>query len=265
MDKVAIHFGTLTVHWYGVLLAAGFLAGLWTAGRRGLRVGVPPEKVWDAGVWLILGSVVGARVLFVVSYWKESFADQPWTEIFMIHHGGLVYYGGLIGAALAFVGYALARRLPLWNLADILAPSISLGYAIGRNGCLMNGCCFGRPTDLPWAIHFPADHPTQGVGVHPTQVYESLAALLLYAGLAWLFRHRQFQGQVFAAYLLGYAVLRSVVEFFRGDYSAHYLGGWATPAHLVSLLMLVGGTGLYYTLRRVARASGLRAPVPPHS
>jgi len=263
VDIVAFKLGPFTVHWYGVLLALGFLVGLWTAGRRGLRVGVAPEKVWDAGVWLIVGSVLGARLLYVISYWKESFAGKHWSEVFMIHHGGLVYYGGLMGACLAFVLYATVKRLALWNLADILAPSISLGYAIGRNGCLMNGCCYGRPTDLPWAVHFPMDHPTGGVGVHPTQVYESLAALVLYLVLAWLFRRRQFQGQVFASYLIGYAILRSSVEFFRGDYPAHYLGGWATPAHLISMVMIMTGLALWWVLRRGRDA--LRAhPLPKH-
>lgn len=253
MHQVAFELGPLTVHWYGVFLAAGFFAGLWTASLRARRGGLSPDYVMDAGLWLILGSVVGARAFFVVSYWQDSFAGQPWTEIFMIHHGGLVYYGGLIGAALAFVAYALLMKRPLWKLADVLAPSISLGYAIGRNGCLMNGCCYGLPTDVPWAIHFPPDHETKGLGVHPTQVYESLLALALYVALAWLYRRKRFDGQVFSTYLIGYAALRSFVEFFRGDYKVHFLGGWATQAHVVSLLCMGAGIMLYVVMARRPR------------
>jgi phosphatidylglycerol---prolipoprotein diacylglyceryl transferase len=250
VHKIAFQIGSLTVHWYGVFLAVGFLVGLWTAGRRGLRAGLPPEKILDSGVWLIVGGIVGARLFYVITYWDESFAGRPFSEVFMVQHGGLVYYGGLIGASLAFVAYAYFKNLPLWKLADVLAPSISLGYAIGRYGCLMNGCCYGRPTDMPWAIHFPSDHETHGVGVHPTQIYESLLAFGLYLFLAWLFRRKKFDGQVFAAYLVGYALLRSVVEFFRGDYVVHYLGGWATQAHLVSFAGLVAGIILLFVLPR---------------
>lgn len=255
MDKVAFQIGNLTIHWYGVFLAIGFLVGLWTAGRRGLKDGIAPEKVLDSGIWLIVGSVIGARLLYVVTYWEESFAGRPFTEVFMIHHGGLVFYGGFIGASLGFILYTHFKKLNLWKMADVLAPSISLGYAIGRNGCLMNGCCFGKPTDVPWCIHFPEDHETMGVGVHPTQVYESILALGLYVFLAWLFRRKQFDGQVFAAYLIGYALARGFVEFFRGDYAVHYLGQWATQAHLISFGILAAGLGTYAILSRKKRAA----------
>ena len=250
MDKIAFHIGSWPIYWYGVLIASAFLLGLWTASRRGVRDGIAPDKIMDAGPWLILGTIIGARTLYVISYWKEKFADQPWTEIFMVHHGGLVFYGGLIGASLAVLIYVQVRKVPLWKFADALAPSIALGYVLGRFGCLMNGCCYGRPTDLPWAIHFPADHETKGAGVHPTQVYDALLNLALYGVLAWLYRRKKFDGQVFAAYPMAYAVLRSVVELFRGDYPVHYLGGWATPAHLVSMGIFAAGLILYSRLPR---------------
>src|SRR6185295_4209770 len=129
-----------------------------------------------------------------------------------------------------------------------LAPSIALGYVFGRFGCLMNGCCYGCPTDLPWAIHFPPDHATNGVGVHPTQIYDSFLNAGLYAGLAWLYRHKRFDGQVFAAYLMTYAVLRALVESLRGDYPVYYLGGWATPAQLISVAIFTVGLILYWKL-----------------
>ncbi|HXJ75249.1 MAG TPA: prolipoprotein diacylglyceryl transferase family protein, partial [Candidatus Dormibacteraeota bacterium] len=130
---------------------------------------------------------------------------------------------------------------------------------LGRIGCLMNGCCFGRPTDLPWAIRFPADHETHGVPVHPTQLYDALLSLALYLTLAWLYRRKRFDGQIFAAYLVAYALLRSLVEAFRGDYPVRYLG-IATPAHLVSLLILLAGIVLLIKLPRVRVGS---SPLPP--
>jgi phosphatidylglycerol:prolipoprotein diacylglycerol transferase len=252
VQKVAFHIGSLPVHWYGLLVALGFVIGLWTASRRGIRDGIQPDKILDAGTWLILGTLVGARSLYVISYWREEFSGKPWTEIFMVQHGGLVFYGGFIGATVAGLIYIRKNALPLWKFADALAPSIALGYVPGRIGCLMNGCCYGRETSVPWAIQFPPDHATYPAYLHPTQVYDALCSAGLYAGLAWLYRRKKFDGQVFAAYLICYAVLRSVVEIFRGDYPVRYLGGLATPAHLISILILSAGLFLYFTLRRPA-------------
>ena len=251
MHKVAFEIGGLTIHWYGVLVAAGFLAGLWTASRRGLRDGIKSETIADLGTWLLLGAIAGARIFYVVSYWREDFAGKPFWEILKVRQGGLVFYGGLIGASLAVVFYTRAKQLPLWKIADVLAPSIALGQVFGRFGCLMTGCCYGRPTDLPWAIRFPPDHWTGGVPVHPTQIYEALLNLALYGALAWFYRRKKFDGQIFAAYLVGYALLRTFVESFRGDYPVRYLGGVATPAQLVSAGILVAGLFLFWRLPRL--------------
>jgi phosphatidylglycerol:prolipoprotein diacylglycerol transferase len=256
VHSTAFHIGKLAVHWYGILVALGFLAGLWTAGRRARLAGISPETIHDLGPWLIVGGIVGGRVLYVISYWREQFADDSWLEIFKVYHGGLVFYGGLIGAILAAGFYIRLKKLPLWKLADVLAPSIALGYVFGRLGCFMNGCCFGRACDLPWAVTFPPDHATHGQPVHPTQLYDSLLNLLFYVFLAWLFRRKKFDGQVFAAYLMGYAVLRSFVEYFRGDYPVHYLGGWATPAQLISLGIITGGVLLWFLLPRPVAKTG---------
>lgn len=260
MDKIAFHFGNFTIYWYGVFVAVGFLAGLWTASRRALRSGISGERIVDLGPWLILGTLVGARLLYVVSYWEKDFAGRPIWEIFMIRHGGLVFYGGLIGASLAYIFYARAKGLPLWKVADILAPSIALGYFFGRFGCLMNGCCYGRACELPWAIHYPIGHETRGEGVHPTQVYDSLLNLALYAGLVWVYRRKKFDGQVFAAYLIGYAMLRAFVESFRGDYSTYYLRDRLTPAQLVSIGIFAGGLLLWWKLPRPTPASPTQGP-----
>lgn len=251
MHSAALQLGSLTIHWYGVLVAVGFLAGLWTAGRRAPLAGVAGEKVTDLGPWLIVGALLGARTLYVVSYWNEQFAGGTLWDIINIRQGGLVYYGGLIGAALACVLYSRWRRLPLWRVADILAPSIALGYVFGRIGCLMNGCCYGRACSLPWAIRFPEGNPLNSptFTVHPTQIYDSLLNLVLYGSLAWLFRRRKFDGQVFAFYLMGYAVTRSFVELFRGDYSAEHIHSGLTPAHLISIATFAAGVVLFFVLR----------------
>ena len=145
------------------------------------------------------------------------------------------------------------RRLSLWTVADVLAPSIALGHAIGRIGCLMNGCCYGRPTQLPWGICFPPDHATAGVPVHPTQIYEAVLNFGIYLFLARCYRARKFPGQIFALYLIFYALIRLFVEVFRGDYPIRYLGGVATPAQLLSVAILALGLVLFGALSRLLR------------
>ncbi|HXD01447.1 MAG TPA: prolipoprotein diacylglyceryl transferase [Verrucomicrobiae bacterium] len=266
MHDIAFKLGPLTVHWYGILVAMGFLAGLWTASRRAQLVGIPPERVFDLGPWLILGGIAGGRILYVISYWNEEFAAHPFPAVFRIWEGGLIFYGGLIGATLGAMFYLHWKKLPMWKMADVLAPSVALGSAFGRIGCLMHGCCFGRvcSTGLPWGIQFPNGSPAwdkqHGDGlvgaldpslpVHPTEIYDSLLNFCFYLFLAWLFRRKKFDGQVFAVYLIGYAILRSFVEYFRGDYPVHYLGGIATPAQVVSIGIIVGGLLLLFLLPR---------------
>lgn len=246
--------GPLTIRWYGVMMAIAFIAGLWTASRRGLREGIAAEKILDIGPWLIVGTIIGARTLHVVTYWREEFAGRPFWEVFAVWNGGLVFYGGLMGASLAGILYARYKQIALWKLADVLAPSIPLGYVFGRIGCFLNGCCYGRACSLPWAVSYPPGNLNQAptYPVHPTQLYDSLLSLVLYIGLAWLYRRKKFDGQVFATYLLCYAVTRSIVESFRGDYSApHYHGALhLTPAQLISIGIFAAGIALWAVLRK---------------
>jgi len=259
VHPIAFHLGSLTIHSYGVMVAVAFLAGLWTVT---LRARLDPalrnsgENIADVTLCLMAGAILGARIAYVTTYWKEQFAGEPLTEIFAIWHGGLVYYGGLIGAAIAGYIYIRWKKMPLWKTADVLAPSIALGSMFGRIGCLLNGCCFGRPTDLPWAITFtnPLAHDLSGtptnVPLHPTEIYDALLNLGLYVFLAWLFRHKKFNGQIFATYLVGYAITRSITEYFRGDYTnLHYHFG-LTPAQWVGVPIFIAGLALAAVLSR---------------
>jgi len=255
MHKIAFHLGPFTVHWYGVLVAIGFLAGFWTAGRRAPRNGIKPETVLDLGFWLMIGAIVGARTLHVVSYWKEEFAGKPFTEIFMIQNGGLVFYGGLIGASAATVLYASWKKVPLWKFADALIPSLPLGHFFGRLGCLMSGCCFGKSCDLPWAVQFPTGHETEGQKVHPVQVYEAMLNLLLYVVLELLYKRKKFDGQVFAVYLIGYSLLRGIVEIFRADYRPGEYFGVLTPGQVISIFLFGIGLALLVVLPRIQRST----------
>jgi phosphatidylglycerol:prolipoprotein diacylglycerol transferase len=256
VHPIALKLGPLTIHWYGVMIALAFLAGLWTATLRARREKIPADRIADLTLWLMVGGIIGARFAYVTTYWREEFADQRWTEVFMIQHGGLVYYGGFIGASIAGLIYIHWKKLPFWKTADVMAPSIALGSVFGRAGCLLNGCCYGRPTDLPWAITFtnPIAHDLSGtplnIPLHPTEIYDGLLNLVLYCFLAWMFRRKKFDGQVFATYLLCYAVTRSFVEYFRGDYTdLHYHLG-LTPAQWISVPIFFTGLALAAVLSR---------------
>jgi phosphatidylglycerol---prolipoprotein diacylglyceryl transferase len=268
VHPIAFKLGTWPIYWYGVLVALGFVAGLWTASRRAPITGMRSEDAADSGLWIIIGTIIGARLLHVVSYWQGSYAGQPWWEVFMIQRGGLVFYGGLMGASFATMLYSRVRKVPLWKLADVLAPSIALGYVFGRLGCFTKGCCFGSQCSLPWAVRYPRGHETfppgadAAIPVHPTQLYDSLLNLGLYLFLAWLYRRKKFDGQVFAAYLIIYAFTRSLVEHFRGDYTPGHIQGGLTPAQWVSVGILAAGIVLYSVSRkrRLVSTNGPKAP-----
>ena len=261
MYPEAFNIGGFVIHWYGILVAGGFLLGLWTASRRAARDGIDAKVVSDLGVWIIISALVGSRLFYVITH------GEPFSNWIDFRSGGLVFYGGFIGAALAVILYTwIHGSQPLWKIADAFAPSVPLGHALGRLGCLMTGCCFGATCDLPWAIQFPdlspafvalgqaPDDAAHSVSVHPSQIYSALLNFALYGGLAWLYRRKRFGGQVFAVYLMVYSVNRFIVEFFRGDYQPEQmLLGWIKPGQQLSLILLPVGIALMIFLWRRSR------------
>ncbi|HEY0082824.1 MAG TPA: prolipoprotein diacylglyceryl transferase, partial [Pyrinomonadaceae bacterium] len=213
--------GNFPINTYGVLLALAFLVALLVAARLGARDGLPRERLFDLGLWLLLAAIVGSKVLLLVV--EPEYRDAPLRLLSLdfLRSGG-VFYGGFLGAVLT--AYVLVRRygLPWWRTADAFAPGIALGQAIGRQGCFAAGCCWGKPTTLPWGVRF-SELGQQVTGVpidthlHPTQLYESFAALLFFALLFWLHRRKTFDGQIILVYGVLYGATRFIIEFFRDD------------------------------------------------
>ncbi len=212
----------VSIYTYGLMLVAAYLIGLRVAVARGRARGLNDARVMDLGILVIFGALVGAKLLlFVVEF--DHILENPafvWT---LLQSAG-VFYGGLILAVGAAFWFMRKHRMPLWTTCDAFAPGIALGQAVGRAGCLLAGCCYGQPTDLPWGITFtdPMAAANAGtpldVALHPTQLYESAAALLIVSVLLLLERRgRMFPGQLFWSYLLLYPVARFAIEFFRGD------------------------------------------------
>jgi phosphatidylglycerol:prolipoprotein diacylglycerol transferase len=338
----------IPIHTYGVLLATGFFCAAsvaarlaqdewrkveWVQGQGFVDTEGPRrrEQVLDLGFWVLVGGLVGSRLLFILVNWKDYAKD--WTGIFSLG-GGLVFYGGLIGAAVAAYVFSRVNGMDFLRLADLAIPTVSLGQALGRLGCFAAGCCWGGPagSDSHLAVQFPggalakdlfgrltgtgstafssqAADPrfvTEATGqvlpyatngavrisdwvtqhgttlpVHPTQLFESVGQLAIFAGLLFLRRYRRFHGQIFSLWLMAYAVLRSTVELFRGDAergtlhgllanSAPSLAQWVpleawyniSTSQFISLCMFTfGATLLYQRSRRASEAAGL-GPTP---
>jgi phosphatidylglycerol:prolipoprotein diacylglycerol transferase len=222
MHPILFEIGSWPVYSYGVLLALAYLAGLQLAVIRARRWGLNASKVMDFGIYLIIAALVGAKLMLVAVDF-DYFRTQPRELLSLVRAGG-VFYGGLLGALA--VGLWLVRRygLPVWTTADLFAPGIALGHVIGRLGCLLAGCCYGQPTDAAWGITFT--HPVAaanvgtplGLPLHPTQLYDAGAELIILAVLLVLERRgRGFPGRTFWLYMLLYAISRYVVEIYRGD------------------------------------------------
>lgn len=237
--------GTLHLAAHGACMLAGFvLAGalLW---RRAPAIGLDPRLAIDACAIALVAGVVGARARYVWERWDRFALDaqgapRPWPELLAlaadVDGGGAVWYGGLILAGLAVVAWARWRRIPLLPLADLVAPAVLAGLAVGRLGCFFNGCCYGAPTGLPWGVENPA---CPGVQVHPAQLYESVVVAALAAGLWWWWPRRGRDGAVAFWAVVGYGCWRFINESLRGDHDVNRIVG-LTPSQFTSLQLVAG-------------------------
>jgi phosphatidylglycerol---prolipoprotein diacylglyceryl transferase len=248
------------IYSYGVLLALAYLAGLQLAVIRARHRGIDGAKVMDFGIYIIIAALVGAKLMLLVVDF-DYFRSQP-REILSIVRAGGVFYGGLITAFL--VGLWLVRRyqLPVWTTADLIAPGIALGHIIGRLGCLLAGCCYGKATTLPWGITFTDQAAAANVGtplgtpLHPTQLYDAGAELIILIVLLVSERRgKPFPGRTFWMYMVLYSVARFIVEFFRGD-PRGMVGGLST-SQFVSIVIVPIGIAMLLRLR-----GGTPEPVP---
>ncbi len=232
--------GPITIYSYGVLLAASYLLGLWLAMRRAKRWGLDPTRVLDLGIYIIIAALIGAKLLLLVVDF-EQFSSSPQDLLSLARSGG-VFYGGLILAVIVAFWYISRHQLPFWTTCDVFAPGIALGHVTGRLGCLAAGCCYGKPTDVPWAIVFTNPLAAANVGtplgipLHPTQIYEAGAELLiLVLLLATERRGRPFPGRTFWLYMLLYAISRYIVEIYRGDPRGEFFG--VSTSQFISLVL----------------------------
>ena len=303
------------------------MVGMWTAGRRGMKIGLSPEDISNLMLWIFIGGIAGAKLLYVANHWN---GEEPLKDL-ILQRSGMVFHGALFGTAIAVWLFTRKTKMPLWATLDTLAPSFALGHAFGRIGCFMTSCCYGKTCDLPWSVRFPTGsnphightrgseywldmlkqsaeqvpsqltrniqelvvyfkstthtsaevyasakqkmvllsrgktnvviepieqktydvvhslniHAPYPLSIHPTQIYEGLLLLALFASLAWLFRNRKFNGQIFASYLIGYALLRFGMEFLRADGRGHLWFGKLTSGQGISIILIIGGVMIW--------------------
>jgi phosphatidylglycerol---prolipoprotein diacylglyceryl transferase len=256
------HIGSFPINTYGVFLAIAFLAAILIAVKLAARDGLPQQKIYDLSLWMLLSSLIGSKILMLFT--EPEYRNQP-SLLFSLDflRSGGVFYGGLIGAVVA--GYILIKRynLPWWTTADACAPAIALGNFFGRQGCFAAGCCWGKPTSLPWGVKFSQlGHEITGVPVnvhlHPTQLYESFAMLIVFAFLLWLHKHKRFSGQVILVYALLYSIIRFAIEFVRDDPRGDIFGlttlTHLSTSQLISLVVGIVALVLLFIRRRSSTA-----------
>lgn len=271
-DIPLTHGWHLPIHSYGVMLVLGFLVALFLAKRRAKRAGLDPNSMIDLALVALCSGVIGARLFFVIENFKSKFSGPGGLiEAVKIWDGGLVFYGGFLAAAASIILFVRARKLSLLKTLDTIAAAGMIGLAFGRMGCYLNGCCFGRPTGLPWAVVFPADSfayttpvpsfillPASELAnapaymkipeftlLHPVQLYESFAALMLFVILDIYSDHKKRNGTVTLLVLTLYPILRFMLEFLRADTAVPH---GLTTSQTVSLVVFVAAIAFWVLL-----------------
>lgn len=283
MHPEIFRVGKVVVHSYGTMLALAFLTGMFLLHRHANRVpGLKRDRVVDCVLFILVPSLAGARLLYVLLN-LDQFAS--FSDALAVQKGGLSFHGGLLGGMAGLALFCRFYRISFLPLVDAVAPSAAIGYAITKIGCFLNGCCIGRPTDLPWGVCFP-DPEAGSRSVltppsHPAQIYDAILNVLLGLALLRALRRKRFHGQTFFLYLVLYSAIRFAVECFRKGVSGQImftgeaLGreaeqtpmlGWPpTQAQLASILVIVVFGLMYLILLARAPKEPLPLPEPPDS
>jgi len=236
------------------LIAVGFLLAIWIVKWLAERSRINVEKTLDLSFWCLLLGFVGARILFIITRFSAFMLDP--ASMFRVWEGGLVFLGGPLLVVPFAIWYTRRNGLSPWKVIDVLMPALTVAHAFGRFGCLAAGCCYGRPTGSEWGIRLYSDlvdKHLQGIPLHPTQLYESGALLILFFGLLQVFKRKSFDGQVGLTYFLAYPIIRSIVEAFRGDEIRGFVidDVLSTSQFISILIFLVASLVLWRRLKQV--------------
>lgn len=245
-------FGPFSLHTYGILVAAGFVVALLVILRGAKREGLPAEPTMDLAFMTVLSAIVGSRLLYVALNFGEYLAEP--LRAFKVWEGGLVFHGGLL-LAIPVCRYVIRRAgLPLWRTADVFAPAIAVGQAVGRLGCFAAGCCYGCPTGQTWGMTYtdPEALAPLHVPLFPVQLFSSLSGWVIFGTLLLYRRHRRAEGQVFWLYLVLASVARVIEDLFRSKDATSAILPWLTTTQAIGIAL--GGAGLVLFMRFGRRA-----------
>jgi phosphatidylglycerol:prolipoprotein diacylglycerol transferase len=239
LHPILFKIGSITLYTYGLFVALGFMSAIWFASRRAVTKGVAikSQEITDLFLVILVSAILGARLFYVIQNFS-LFSAHP-LDVFKIWNGGLVFYGGFMVALVAAMIYVKKKGFDLWSTADLLAPAIALGHAVGRLGCLFAGCCYGKACDLPWAITFtnPESLAPLNISLHPTQLYAVASNLIIFAVLLLVDGKSIFSGALFWFYILLYGIFRSVLEIFRGDDRGEFMFQVISPSQTIGMTM----------------------------
>ncbi len=240
--------GPITIHTYGIFVATGIFCGVLVAMKIAKENGISPNIISDICFWMIVSGVVGARIVYVIA--NIGYYIKYPIEILEIWKGGLIFCGGLISACISAIWFIKKYELDFWTIGDILGPGVALGQAIGRLGCFMAGCCYGKPTNCPWAVVFHDPHSLAPLNIplHPTQIYHSLACLIIFMILILMKKFQTYRGQIFLWYLVLHSIQRLLIERFRGDCRPVFFGNM-TITQFTSLIILITA-GIFIILKK---------------
>lgn len=248
MFPVLLEIGGQKIYSYGFFIAVGYIAALLTGRYLAKHRGLDPGPFMDLAFLAIVSGVIGARLFFVITSLPDYLARPG--ELFNFWSGGLVFYGGFILATVACLAFGYWKKMPIWLSTDIVVTSVALAHAFGRIGCFAAGCCHGSTCPYPWGMVNLSSFVSpalKDVPLHPVQLYESFALFMLSGLLIYLVRRKKLpDGQPALIYLCGYAAIRFVMEFFRGDDERGFvLGGWLSTSQAIGLALFCLGGGLF--------------------
>lgn len=256
MHRILLEFmlfgKAIKIYSYGFMVAMGFFIGFLLALRKARKAGINEDHIFSVTILSVIMALVGGRVFYIILNWNDFLANP---KVYILSREGFVFLGGFVFAVIAAITFVKLKKLKLWVIADIFAPSIPIGHAIGRLGCFLNGCCFGKPTDGACGMIFPAEsvagylHPFESL--IPTQIFSSLGNFLIFVALTIIYRNKKFNGQVFALYFIIYPIFRFLIEFIRGDYGDNqYYFLNLTLSQITGFFILIFGIAGYLILKK---------------
>lgn len=243
MRPTLFTIGSIPIHGYGLMLAIGFLVAIFVASHRAKKRDIPSQNVFDLGLYILVSALLGARIFHFFQHLDEY---SSFWSVFKVWEGGLVYYGGFLLALAVCIIYLYQKKLPIGKFLDVIGPPMILGLGIGRIGCFLAGCCFGKETSLPWGVPVKwtlMEASNINLHLHPTQLYSFISLFIIFIILINLEKYMRFSGQLFLLTVISYSLFRFLIDFLR-YYSVDERIGFLATSQVISIIAGITSLGL---------------------